>query len=152
MNYLACMVTGAENEYRARAKIKDIAPTAEIMVPRVHHREVKNGKVKVRSERMLPGYLIIGTEEPLDAFQLKSFIKVVGRISQGEIDAIKAQETQEKGIIEVGTRIMIIDGPFQGCRGLVERVNEDETVYCIFSFQGMDLDATLKPELVTVER
>jgi len=150
MNWLACRVVGMENEYRARAKIKDLAPEAVIMVPRVSHREVKDGKVKVKSEKMLPGYLLIGTENLLDSFMLKSFIKVIGRVTQKEIDAIEAVASLETGLLEVGAQIMIIDGPFQGCKGHIESINEEDMVYCIFNFQGMQLDATLKPELVSV--
>jgi transcription antitermination factor NusG len=152
MNWIACSVVGNENEYRARVKIKALAPEAEILVPRINHREVKNGKVKVRSERMFPGYILVGTERLLDAFQLKSFIKVIGRVTQAEMDAVIAQEGHETGLLEVGTQIMIIDGPFQGCKGHIDTINTDETLFCIFNFQGMQLQATLKPELVSVEK
>jgi transcription antitermination factor NusG len=152
MNWLACSVVGSENEYRARCKIKAIAPEAEILVPRVSHREIKDGKVKIRSEKMFPGYILVGTEQVLDAFQLKAFIKVIGRVSQLEMERVRAHETQETGIVEVGAKIMIIDGAFQGCKGHVESKNEDETLHCIFNFQGMQLQATLKPELVSVEK
>ena len=152
LSWLACRVVGSENEYRARVKLKQIAPSIEILVPRIHYRDVKNGKVKYRSERMLPGYLLIGTETPLNTLELKSFIKVIGRVTQAEIEAIRAKESQESGTVEVGAKIMIIDGPFQGCKGHVEEIKEDEMLYCIFNFQGMQLDCTLKPELVSVER
>jgi len=150
MNWLACSGVGTENEYRARVKIKAIAPEAEILVPRVHHRDVKDGKVKIRSEKMFPGYLLIGTEQLLDSGMLKSFIKVVGRVTQAEMDAVMAQEGQETGTVDVGAQIQIIDGPFQGCKGHVERINEDETLFCMFNFQGMHLETTLIPGLVSV--
>ena len=152
LNWLASRVVGSENEKRARVKLKAIEPNVEIKVPRIQYREVKAGKIKYRSERMLPGYLLVGTENPLNTLEVKSFIKVIGKVTQREIEAIIAQEGQGNGTVEAGSKIMIVDGPFQGCKGHIETVNEDETLYCIFNFQGMQLDATLKPELVSVEK
>lgn len=152
LNWLACRVVGHENEYRARVKLKAMEPNVEIKVPRIQYREVKNGKIKYRSERMLPGYLLVGTEEPLNTLEVKSFLKVIGRVTQREIEDVIAQEGQGSGTIEPGSKIMIVDGPFQGCKGHVESLKEDDLLYCVFNFQGMQLDATLRPELVSVEK
>ena len=41
---------------------------------------------------------------------------------------------------------------FQRVAKAVSVINEDETLYCMFNFQGMQLEATLLPELVSVTK
>jgi transcription antitermination factor NusG len=148
LHWLACrVVTG--KEYFVRKKIKDMAPFAEILVPRKYTKLLKNGAIKTRSERMLPGYLLIGTTEVLDRSELKNFVKVIGSVSESEISVLMAQEGQKEHELGVGLNILVIDGPFQGCKGKINKQNEDKTMNCRLVFQGMELMADMKADLLS---
>lgn len=148
MKWLACCVlTG--REYFVRRKIKDLAPGAEILVPRIYTKEIKNGIVKTKSERMLPGYILIGTAEDLDRDLLKGFVKVIGKVSDVEIATIMANQGSKSDILADGMNIIVIDGPFQGCRGRINKQNEDTTMNCRIVFQGMEIIMNLDPKILS---
>jgi len=148
MEWLACrVVTG--KEYEIRAKIKLGVPDADIYIPRRYFKEIKEGVVKTRSERTCPGYIFIGSNRPINAFHLKEFMKIIGPVTDLEIANLRAQEGVKEDNFEVGSRIMVIDGPFQGCKGNIKTVNEDGTYKCRVVFQTMEVEANMKPELVS---
>ena len=148
MQWMACrVVTG--KEYFVRRKITDMSSSAKILVPRRYTKEIKDGTIRTKSEKMLPGYLLIGTEEGLDISGLKNFVKVLGIITNVEVEALMAQEGQKDVNLVVGVNILVIDGPFQGCKGKIQGKNEDGTVKCRLTFQGIELMADMRLELLS---
>jgi transcription antitermination factor NusG len=148
MNWLACRVATGK-EYFVRRKIKDLAPFAEILVPRRYTSVLSNGMLKTRSDRMLPGYLLIGTVEVLDRDKLRNFVKVVGMVTEQEIAVLVAQEGQKEHSLGVGLSVLVIDGPFQGCKGKIQKQNEDGSMNRKLMFQGMELQADMRAELLS---
>jgi transcription antitermination factor NusG len=148
MQWLACRVTTGK-EYEIRAKIKMIDPSAEVWIPRRHYVEIIDHKVKDKSERMLPGYILIGSEKGINPHAVKAFIKPVGPVSEEEIALLRSQEGQKTENLEVGCRILVIEGPFQGCKGNILETLE-ETMSCRLVFQGIDINMTLRKDFVSV--
>jgi transcription antitermination factor NusG len=148
MNWLACRVMNGQ-EYIVRGKLKEIAPGAQVLVPRKYTRELHGGKLKTKSAVMLPGYMLIGTEAPLDVFKMKKLVKVVGNVTEAEIAQIKASEGIKDDVCGVGVKILVIEGTFQGCKGVVETLLPNGDIACKVFFQGIELDCKLKPEYVS---
>lgn len=136
-------------EYFVRRKIRLLAPEAEIMVPRIYTKIIKDGIVRTRSERMLPGYLLIGTPEILDRDKLKNFVKVIGMVTELEIASIKAIQGSATDILADNMAILVIDGPFQGCRGKIIKQKEDGIMNCRIVFQGMELFLDIDAKLIS---
>ena len=148
MEWLACRaLTG--KEYFVRRKIKELAPEAEIIVPRIYNKEIKDGAVKTKSERMLPGYIIIGTPGVLDRDKLKNFVKVIGLVSEEEIVSIKASQGSKNDVLVDGMNVLIVDGPFQGCRGKIVSQKEEGILNCRIMFHGMELFADLDAKILS---
>lgn len=148
MEWLACRVATGK-EYSVRKKIIDKVPDAQIEVPRKYFKEINAGVVKTKSERMLPGYILVGTETRLDPFMLKDCLKVIGRVTEEEFAMLKAQEGQKEAILEAGARVLVIDGPFQGCKGNIGIQNSNGTYHCRLVFQGMELEADMRADLIS---
>jgi transcription antitermination factor NusG len=136
-------------EYFVRRKIKSLAPLAEILVPRVYTKEIKDGKVRTHSERMLPGYLLIGTPDPLDRDLLKGFVKVIGSIGEEEIKEIKLKQGNKSEIMSDGMNVLVIDGPFQGCNGKILKEKEVGVSNCRILFQGIELIVDIDTKLLS---
>lgn len=148
MEWLACRVATGK-EYLIRGKIKMIAPDAEILIPRRYTKELHGGIIKTRSERMLPGYLLIGTQIPIDKLLERCFIKVIGKVTEEEIAVLRAQEGLKEEDLGVGVKILVIDGPFQGCKGVIEVDDKIGNMKCKLLFQSMEVKATIKAELLS---
>lgn len=148
MIWVACRALTGQ-EYFIRRKIKDLAPEAEIIVPRIYNKEIKNGTIKSKSERMLPGYILIGTKEVLDRDKLKNFVKIVGMVTEEEIALIKASEGEKNDILADGMNILVIDGPFQGCKGKIMKQKEDGIMNCRIMFQGIELFVDIDTKLLS---
>ena len=84
MSWYALHVTTGK-EYEIRSKLKSIDNNAEIYVPRKNYREVNRGVVKNKSERMLPGYILVNREKTLNALILGNFFQLVGMVTDQEI-------------------------------------------------------------------
>ena len=148
MKWTACRVATGK-EYLVRKKIKDASPTAEILVPRRYTREIKEGVVRTKSERMLPGYLLIGAEEAFDDTILKGYARILGAVSEMEVANLVAQQGSKDDNLAVGISVLVIDGPFQGCKGKIQHYNEDGSMNCKLFFQTMEINADMKPELLS---
>lgn len=148
MKWLACHVTTGK-EYDIRQQLKKIDASSEVWIPRKYFIEIVDRKVKEKSEKMLPGYLLVGSEKGINPFLLKSFLKVVGPVSEEEIAVLKAQEGQKKEVLAAGSRILVIEGPFQGVKGSILREIEDN-LECRLVFQGIDLTVNLRRDFVSV--
>jgi transcription antitermination factor NusG len=148
MKWLACRVTTGK-EYEIRCKIKKVAPDAEIWIPRRYFVEIVDRKVKDKSERMLPGYILIGSETGVNPYMVKDFLKPIGPVTEEEIAILRAQEGSKKENLEVGSKILVIEGPFQGVKGNIMKEVEDN-LECRLVFQGIDLTVNLRKDFVSV--
>lgn len=148
MEWLACRaLTG--KEYFVRRKIKDLAPEAEILVPRSYTKIIKEGIVRTKSDRMLPGYILIGTPEPLNRDLLKNFVKVIGKVTEAEMIEIRALCGDKNDILAAGLSVLVVDGPFQGCKGKIIKQNADTTMNCRIVFQGIELFIDIDPKILS---
>jgi transcription antitermination factor NusG len=148
MKWIACKTTTGK-EYDIRAKVKKIDPEAEIWIPRRYFIEIVDKKVKEKSERMLPGYILIGSEKGVNPYAVKGFLKPIGPVTEEEIAILKAQEGQKEELLETGSKILVIDGPFQGVKGSILREIEGQ-LECRLVFQGIDLEARIRKDFVSV--
>jgi transcription antitermination factor NusG len=136
-------------EYEIRAKLKKVDPNAEIWIPRRYYIEVVDRKVQDKSERMLPGYILIGSETGVNPLTVKDFLKPIGPVTEEEIARLRAQEGQKKENLQVGSKILVIEGPFQGVKGSILK-EVDEGLECKLVFQGIDLTVNLRRDFVSV--
>jgi transcription antitermination factor NusG len=148
MEWLACRVTTGQ-EYLIRGKIKAIAPDAEVLIPRKYFKELKQGVVKTKSERMLPGYLLIGSQSDIGKALEKGFIKVVGKVTEEEVALLRAQEGLKEDDLGVGIKVLVLDGPFQGCKGTIEKDSGTGVMDCKLLFHSMEVNASVKSELLS---
>jgi transcription antitermination factor NusG len=141
------VVTG--KEYDIRKKVLAIVPNALIDVPRIYSQELIGGIIKTKSERMLPGYILIGTEDFINPCLMKDFIQYIGKVTSEEYQNLKDQEGSKDGILDDGTKVIIIDGPLQGCKGTIQTKNPDGSFECRLVFQGMEINSTMRANLVS---
>jgi transcription antitermination factor NusG len=151
MPWLACRVMTGK-EYLVRSKIKQIVPDAEILVPRIHTRSVANGIVKNKSERMLPGYILVGSSEPINPFSIKHFMQVIGPVTDLEIARLRAQEGERNEELRVGGNVLVIDGPLQGSHGQILEMTTSGAFKCKITFQNMELTTILRSDFIAEEK
>ena len=113
----------------------------EVLVPTEEVIEVRRGK-KVKTERrFMPGYVLVRMEMSDRAYHLiNSINRVTGFLGQqgkpmpmrdSEVNAIlnrvEEGEQQPRTLIhfEVGEKVSVTDGPFEGFDGLVEGVDDE---------------------------
>lgn len=142
-----CVKTG--KEYEIRGKLKKIDDKAELWIPRRYYVDIVDRKVVEKSEKVLPGYILVGSENVINPLLLKDFLKYVGPITDVEIALLRAQEGQRKEKLEVGIRILVIEGPFQGCKGLINKHGEGK-VSCTVMFQGIEIKADMREDFVSI--
>jgi len=143
----ARVMTG--REYEAKQKLKENNEGCDIFIPRRLITEYKNGKISQKTERVLPGYLIIGSEKPINAYLFNDCLKIIGQVTPEEIDSLKAQEFKEYGDIEEGAKIIINDGPFAGCKGVIlTQDKENNIAKCKLAFQGMTVEPNMRLDYI----
>ena len=98
---------------------------------------------------MLPGYLLIGTPDVLDRDKLKNFVKVIGKVSEDEIASIKATQGDKSDILVDGMNVIVVDGPFQGCKGKILKQVSEGKMNCRVVFQGIELFVDLDPKILS---
>jgi len=112
----------------------------EVLVPTEEVIEVRRGKKVTTERRFMPGYVLVHMEMTSQGYHLISSInRVTGFLGpQGkpmpmrdaEVNAIlhRVEEGQEapRSVIrfEIGERVKVADGPFEGFDGMVEEVDE----------------------------
>lgn len=122
----------------------------DIKVPSEQVAEVKDGKKKVRTQRVLPGYILIEMDLPLNwrspctrIRKIQGVTGFVGSAPDARPNPITAEEArgllQRMGEIKgdaavrpkqsysVGEQVRIIDGPFETFTGTVEEVYPDKS-------------------------
>ena len=148
--YVIKTVTGQEN------KIKNYIETEssrlgyadyveEVLVPTEKVVQVRNGKKIMKDRVHMPGYVMVKAHLAGEVVHIiKSIPGVVGFLSEtkggdplplrksdvsrmlGQVDELS--ETVETVAIpyEVGEMVKLIEGPFNGFNGVIERVNEEK--------------------------
>lgn len=115
----------------------------EILVPSEDIQESRNGKKRVVSRRLYPGYIFVLMEMNDETWHLvKNTPRITGflggsanrpsPIPQSQIDAIKQQVSAGEGTprhkvtFEVGEEVRIKNGAFTDFNGSIEEVNYDK--------------------------
>jgi transcriptional antiterminator NusG len=112
----------------------------EVLVPTEEVLEVRRGKKAISERRFMPGYVLVRMEMSSQGYHLISSInRVTGFLGpQGkpmpmrdaEVNTIlhRVEEGQEapRNLIrfEIGEKVKVSDGPFEGFDGMVEEVDE----------------------------
>ncbi len=148
--YVVRAVSGHENKIKEYIE-KEIAHfgleeyVGEVLVPTEKVMQVRNGK-KVSKERVyFPGYIMVlanlGGEIP---HIIKSINGVIGFLGEtrggdpvplrraevnrmlGKVDELSIQADNVAIPFDIGETIKVIDGPFNGFNGTVEKINEEK--------------------------
>ena len=115
----------------------------EVLVPTEEVLEVRRGKKVTSERRFMPGYVLVRMEMTNRGYHLISSInRVTGFLGpQGkpmpmrdaEVNAIlnrvEEGEAAPRNLIrfEVGEKVKVTDGPFEGFDGMVEEVDDDHS-------------------------
>ena len=115
----------------------------EVLVPTEEVLEVRRGKKVTSERRFMPGYVLVRMEMTNRGYHLISSInRVTGFLGpQGkpmpmrdaEVNAIlnrvEEGEAAPRNLIrfDVGEKVKVTDGPFEGFDGMVEEVDEDHS-------------------------
>lgn len=148
--YVVRSVSGSEHKIKDHIE-KEISYegledyVGQILVPTEKVVQVRQGK-KINKERVyFPGYIMIQAnlvgEVP---HVIKSVNGVIGFLGEtkggdpvplrrsevkrmlGKVDELNVQETQVAIPYTIGETIKVVDGPFNGFNGVIERVNEEK--------------------------
>ena len=150
--YAARVMTG--KEYEVREKIKKTYKDYEVYIPRRLITEYVKGKIHQRTEKMLPGYLLIAFSSLPTAFLLQAdYLKILGEVAPIEIERLKTQEIQEDGYMETGQKIIINNGPFAGVKGNILSILFEERckgiAKCRLVFQGQELEVNMRLDYIS---
>ena len=148
--YVIRAVSGQE------AKIKDYISTEierlgfskkleDILVPTEKIVQIRNGKKISKERTYFPGYIMIKADLSGELpHVIKSVTNVIGFLGEtkggdpiplrpsevnrmlGKVDELSLSTEQINIPYSVGENIKVIDGPFNGFTGAIERVNEDK--------------------------
>ena len=110
-----------------------------ILIPTEKKIKIKNGKRKIVTEKMFPGYVLVEMIVTDDSwYVVRNTPNVTGFVGSGtiptplsdkEVEEIKkrmgVEEPKYKIDVEVGTPVKIIDGPFKDFEGKISEVDEE---------------------------
>lgn len=119
----------------------------EILIPTEKVKETKNGKTRVRSVKLWPGYLVVQMRIIDDTYHLVRSVTGVGdftgaagkpvpmtddEVSRLKGEEVKKEEAAEKGeepvVVKVpfdeGQRVKVKEGPFENFEGTVETIDQ----------------------------
>jgi transcriptional antiterminator NusG len=148
--YVVRAISGSENKIKEYIE-KEIAHfgledyVGEVLVPTEKVMQVRNGK-KVSKERVyFPGYIMVlanlGGEIPHIIKSINGVIGFLGETRGGEpvplrraevnrmlgkVDELSIQADNVAIPFDIGETIKVIDGPFNGFNGTVEKINEEK--------------------------
>ena len=151
MEWFAARVMSGK-EYDAKKNIESINGEYEIYIPRQAVRELKNGRIERKTEKMMPGYLLIGSETVINTPTIEEFVKIIGRVTQEEIDHLRAQEVGKNESLELGAKIIIVEGPMAGAKGHIIKYNENDTVKCKIVFQNIVVEVDLRLDFISTSK
>ena len=146
--YAARVITG--KEYEVREKVKKEYEGYEVYIPRKLITEYVKGKIQQRTEKMLPGYILIAFTDLPSTFLLQAdYLEVIGKVTPSEIEHLKTQEIQEDGHIEIGRRVIINNGPFAGVKGIIlSKDRFSNNAKCKLSFQGQEIEVEMRLDYI----
>ena len=148
--YVVRAVSGQENKVKAyieseitRLKLEDYVE--EVLVPTEKVIQIRNGK-KVNKEKVyFPGYIMIKANIAGEVTHvIKSVTNVIGFLGEvkggdpvplrqsevnrmlGKVDELAVQTDNIAIPFTIGQTIKVIDGPFNGFNGTVEKINEEK--------------------------
>jgi len=148
--YVVRSVSGQENKIKAyleaeviRLKLEDYIE--QVLVPTEKVIQIRNGK-KVHKERVFfPGYIMVQAslagEVPHIIKSINGVIGFLGETKGGEpvplrqaevnrmfgkVDELSVQDDNVNIPFVIGETIKVIDGPFNGFNGAVEKINEEK--------------------------
>ena len=148
--YVVRSVSGQENKIKAyleaeviRLKLEDYIE--QVLVPTEKVIQIRNGK-KVHKERVFfPGYIMVQAslagEGPHIIKWINGVIGFLGETKGGEpvplrqaevnrmlgkVDELSVQDDNVNIPFVIGETIKVIDGPFNGFNGAVEKINEEK--------------------------
>ena len=114
--------------------------SAEVLVPTEEVIEVRRGKKVTSERRFMPGYVLVRMEMSNKGYHLISSInRVTGFLGpQGKpmpmrdaevnqiLNRVEEGEAAPRNLIrfDIGERVKVTDGPFEGFDGMVEEVDE----------------------------
>lgn len=128
------------NNLQQRIKSMDMEDKIfNILIPTEKKIKIKNGKRKVVTEKIFPGYVLVEMMVTDDSwYVVRNTPNVTGFIGTGTIPTpiseIEIKELQKRMGVEepkykidvnVGSPVKITDGPFKGCEGKVSTVDEE---------------------------
>lgn len=116
----------------------------EVLVPTEEVIEVRRGKKVTSERRIMPGYVLVHMDMSSQGYHLISSInRVTGFLGpQGkpmpmrdaEVNgmlsrSVEGGEVQPRNLIrfDIGEKVKVTDGPFEGFDGMVEEVDEDHS-------------------------
>ena len=122
-----------------RSKLKDVV--SQIVLPTEEVAEIKDGKKKIATRKIMPGYILVQMELNDDTWALvKETSGVAGFVGSGRTPAALTEEEVQnilgmmeqtgesprlKISFERGDRVKVIDGPFLNFGGTVSEVNKE---------------------------
>lgn len=148
--YVIRSISGKENKIKEyieseinRLKLQDFVE--QILVPTEKVIQIRNGK-KVSKERVfIPGYIMIQAslvgEVPHIIKSVNGVIGFLGEVKGGDpvplrqaevnrllgkVDELSVQDENVNIPFIIGETIKVIDGPFNGFNGTVEKINEEK--------------------------
>jgi len=127
------------NLVRSDFRLKD--KIIEVLIPTEEVAEIREGKKRVSSKKLFPGYVVVHMEMS-DELQtlVRSTPGVTGFVgprrtpvplTTDEVDHIlgRMKETEEtprpKVVFECGEKVKVIEGPFESFTGYVSEINQD---------------------------
>jgi transcription termination/antitermination protein NusG len=148
--YVVRAVSGQENKVKAyieteiaRLGMEDYV--SQVLVPTEKIVSVKEGKKIIKDKVYFPGYVIIEANLVGEIPHIiKSTTSVIGflgetkggepvplRLSEvnrmlGKVDELTVSTDTRSVLFNLGETIKVIDGPFNGFNGTVEKINEDK--------------------------
>ena len=133
----------------------------EIAVPTEDVVEIKDGQRKIKTKKMVPGYVIIKMIVTNESWYLvRNTQGVTGFVGHGsEPIPLTDEEVARMGIekvfieldVEVGDTVRVISGPFESFMGIVEDINREKQVLTVkVSMFGRDTPVEL--EFAQVEK
>ncbi|MDG1822729.1 MAG: transcription termination/antitermination protein NusG [Flavobacteriaceae bacterium] len=148
--YVVRAVSGQENKIKsyiesdiARLGLSDFVE--EVLVPTEKVIQIRNGKKVSKERNYFPGYIMIKANLSGEVPHIiRSITNVIGflgetkggdpvplRLSEvnrmlGKVDELSVQSENIVIPFKIGETIKVIDGPFNGFNGTIEKVNEEK--------------------------
>ena len=151
------IVTKPQSELKAQENL--LRQNYETYLPLVQTSRRRNGKNVKRTEAFFPRYLFIHLDKENDNWSpIRSTIGVAGLVRFGGMPAVvpeniianlKNNENEfglqsfEKKELNQGDKVAIIDGPFEGCKAVYQKMKSTERVSVLLDIVGKNTVVTL---------